>query len=149
MCSGVWTGPLPLGPFHPNLQALVYDILPRWCSNGTKFVTVNSNYISLTAHVAYPSTNKTKIVCIETELGFPPRADAPRVYVRAWTLCCFHSLIHGPILYMKVRGLFSYPNLSEWADIIGGQLRGDKRVPLQRRNQYSGRVWRKVPEVSK
>ena len=99
MCSGGWTGPLPLSPFHPNLQALVYDILPRWCSNGSKFVTVNSNYICLTTHAAYASTNKIKIVCIETELGFffLPRADAPRVYVRACMLCCFHGLIRGPI----------------------------------------------------
>ena len=71
---------------------------PRWCSNGSKFVTVNSNYICLTTHVAYASTNKIKIVCIETELGFfLPRADAPRVYVRACMLCCFHGLIRGPI----------------------------------------------------
>ena len=46
----------------------------------------------ITAHVVHASTNKTKIVSIETEL-FLPEADAPHVSVRAWTLCCFHSLI--------------------------------------------------------
>ena len=44
----------------------------------------------MTTHVALVGTNKTKIVWIETELFFyPAGADAPRVYVRAWTLCCF------------------------------------------------------------
>ena len=46
-----------------------------------------------TAHVAYASSNKSKILLIETELCFLPGADAPHVYVRAWTLCCFHCLI--------------------------------------------------------
>ena len=48
----------------------------QWCSNGSKRVTDNSNYIRrfsfITAHVAYVSTNKTKIVWIETELFFYP-----------------------------------------------------------------------------
>ena len=34
------------------------------------------------------------------------------------------------------------PNLSEGADRVGGQLRGDKECPV---TNY-GRVWRKVPE---
>ena len=55
---------------------------------------------------------------METEL-FLPWVDAPRVYVSAWTLCSFHSLI-------------STPNLSEGANSVGGQLRGDKECP------YSG-----------
>ena len=40
----------------------------------------------------------------------------------SWTLCCFQS--------------YQYPNLSEGADRVGGQLCGDKRVPLQWRNQF-------------
>ena len=43
---------------------------------------------------------------------------ASHVYVRAWALGCFHSLIS------------IYPNLSEGADGV----------------TKSGRVWRKVPE---
>ena len=35
-----------------------------------------------------------------------------------------------------------YPNLSEGADCVGGQLRGDKRVPLQWRNQ----IWQSLQE---
>ena len=37
------------------------------------------------------------------------------------------------------------PNLSEGADRVGGQLRGDKECPFSGVNK-SGRVWRKVPE---
>ena len=55
--------------------------------------------------------------------------DAPHVYVRAWAQGCFHS----------------YPNLSEGADRVGGQLRGDKECPFSGITK-SGRVWRKVPE---
>ena len=38
-----------------------------------------------------------------------------------------------------------YPNLSESADRVGGQLRGDKECPFSGVTK-SGRVWRKVPE---
>ena len=40
---------------------------------------------------------------------------------------------------------YQYPNLSEGADRVGGQLRGDKECPF-RGVTKSGRVWRKVPE---
>ena len=59
--------------------------------------------------------------------------DALHVYVRAWVLGCFYS--HK----------YQYPNLSEGADRVGGQLRGDKECPFSGVTK-SGRVWRKVPE---
>ena len=40
---------------------------------------------------------------------------------------------------------YQYPNLSEGADPVGGQLRGDKECPFSGVTK-SGRVWRKVPE---
>ena len=40
---------------------------------------------------------------------------------------------------------YQYPNLSEGADRVGGQLRGDKECPSSGVTK-SGRVWRKVPE---
>ena len=40
---------------------------------------------------------------------------------------------------------YRYRNLSEGADRVGGQLRGDKEYPF-RGVTKSGRVWRKVPE---
>ena len=64
---------------------------------------------------------------------FLPGVNKSHVYVRVWTLGCFHSLI-------------TYPNLSEGAaDRVGGQLRGDKDCPFSDVTK-SGRVWRKVPE---
>ena len=40
---------------------------------------------------------------------------------------------------------YKYPKLSEGADYISGQLRGDKECPFSGVTK-SGRVWRKVPE---
>ena len=40
---------------------------------------------------------------------------------------------------------YQYPNLSEGADRLGGQLCGDKECPFGGVTK-SGRVWRKVPE---
>ena len=40
---------------------------------------------------------------------------------------------------------YQYPNLSEGADRIGGQVRGDKECPISGVSK-SGRVWRTVPE---
>ena len=40
---------------------------------------------------------------------------------------------------------YQYPNLSEGADRVGGQLHGDKECPFSGVTK-SGRVWRKVPE---
>ena len=53
--------------------------------------------------------------------------DTFHVYVRAWALGCFYS------------------HLSEGADRVGGQLRGNKECPFSGVTK-SGRVWRKVPE---
>ena len=40
---------------------------------------------------------------------------------------------------------YQYPNLSDGAGRVGGQLRGDKECPFSGVTK-SGRVWRKVPE---
>ena len=102
-----------------KLQALVYNILPsttavfsyaigsRKLSANKQFFVGAQTVVSLlqttqmisdvcfiTDHVAYASSYKTKIVWIETELFFfLSGVDAPHVYVRAWALGCFHSLI--------------------------------------------------------
>ena len=104
--------------FRFKLQALVYDILPSttavfsyaigsWkLSANEQFFVGAQTVVSLsqttqiipdicfiTDHVAYASSNKTKIIWIEMELFFfLPGVDAPHVYVRAWALGCFHSL---------------------------------------------------------
>ena len=51
------------------------------------------------------------------------------VDVGTWALCCFFLVL----------------NLSEGADRVGGQLRGDEECPFSGVTK-SGRVWRKVPE---
>ena len=40
---------------------------------------------------------------------------------------------------------YQYPNHSEGADRVAGQLRGDKECPYSGVTK-SGRVWRRVPE---
>ena len=40
---------------------------------------------------------------------------------------------------------YQYPNLSEGADRVGGQLHGDEECPFSGVTK-SGRVWRKVPD---
>ena len=48
----------------------------------------------IAANKVYTSTNKIKIVCIETELfAFLQKVDASHVYVGAWALGCFHGHI--------------------------------------------------------
>ena len=47
----------------------------------------------IAANKVYTSANKTRIVCIETELFFLPGVDASHIYVRALALGCFYSHI--------------------------------------------------------
>ena len=136
----------------PKLQALVYDILPSttavfsyaigprklsaneqfccwWCSNSSKFVTNNSDYIRRLFYVAMlftPAQIRPKSFELRRNSLFLPGVDGAHVYVRVWMLGCFYSL-------------------SEGADRVGGQLCGDKECPFSGVTK-SGRVWRKVPE---
>ena len=74
----------------------------------------------LTDHVAYASSDKTKIVWIETEhsfLFFLLGVDASHVYVRAWTLSFFqsyqyqHSEHRFPAVVNQCLEFDQYPNL--------------------------------------
>ena len=58
--------------------------------------------------------------------------DASHVYMRAWAL-------------RLLQQSYQYPNLSESADRVAGQMRGDKECPFSGVTK-SGRVWREVPE---
>ena len=69
---------------------------------------------------------------IETELIFYPGADAPHVYVRAWTLCCFHSLTRTQTFRRALTA--SVDSCAEIECPFSGVTR-------------SGRVWRRVPGV--
>ena len=104
-----------------KLQALVYGILPsttavfsyaigsRKLSANEQFFVVVQTVVSLlqttqiisedcviTDHVAYASSNKLiKPKSLESRRNslFLPGVDAAHVYVRAWALGCFHSLV--------------------------------------------------------
>ena len=57
-----------------------------------------------------------------------------------WTLC-LHACLGAKLFPQS----YQYPNPSEGADRVGGQLRGDKECPFSGVIK-SGRVWRQVPE---
>ena len=106
----------------------------------------------ITAHVAYASTNKTKIVWTETELFLlfftrGGRASCLRACLDAMTELesCVKlevAVLGSPSLTVLVVSVDVKQLLTndEGANSVGGQLRGDKECP------FSGRVWRKVPE---
>ena len=114
----------------PKLQALVYDILPSttavfsYAVGSTKLsaneqfcfcffvgaqtvvsllqtTQITSAVCFITDHVAYASSNKTKIVWIEKKffysfsffLSFEPEVDVSHVYVGAWALGYYYSHI--------------------------------------------------------
>ena len=54
---------------------------------------------------------------------------------------CLHACLGARLLLQS----YQYPNLSEGADRVGGQLRRDKECPFSGVTK-SGRVWRKVLE---
>ena len=71
--------------------------------------------------------------------SFLPGVDAPHVYVRAWALCCFYSLISTQtpstgydILPSEngARGEISTRTFRRALTRFGGQLRGDEECPF-------------------
>ena len=93
-----------------------------------------SDVCFITDHVAYASSNKTKIIRIETDF---------LIFFKTWGGCvsCLRACLDARLLPQA----YQYPNLSEGADHVGGQPRGDKQCPFSGVTK-SGRVWRKVPE---
>ena len=147
-----------------TLQALVYDILPsttavfnyaigsRKMSLTSSFVVVvggaqtvvsllqTTQIISdvrfITDHVAYASSNKIEIVQIEMELSFFFLSFF-FFFTRGGCVSCLRRCLGARLLPQS----YQYPNFSEGADRVDGQLRGDKdRVPLQWRNQ----IWQSL-----
>ena len=63
-------------------------------------------------------------------------------FTRGGCVSCLRACFGARLLPQS----YLYPtNLSEGADSVGGQLRGDKECPFSGVTK-SGRVWRKVPE---
>ena len=72
-------------PFFVGVQTVVSLLQTTQIKQGVSFIAANK---------VYTSTNKTTIVSIETELFFfLPGVNGSHVYVRAWALGCFHSII--------------------------------------------------------
>ena len=61
-------------------------------------------------------------------------------FIRGGCASCLRACLGARLLLQS----YSYRNLSEGADRVGGQLRGDKECPFSGVTK-SGRVWRKVP----
>ena len=62
-------------------------------------------------------------------------------FTRGGCASCLCACFGARLLPLSYR----YPNISEGADRVAGQLRGDKECPFCGVTK-SGRVWRKVPE---
>ena len=62
-------------------------------------------------------------------------------FTRGGCVSCLCACLDARLLPQS----YQYPNLSEGADRVGGQLRGDKECPFSGVTK-SGRIWRKVPE---
>ena len=90
----------------------------------------------IAANKVYTSTNKTTVVWIETGLLF-----FLLFFNQCGCVSCLRTCFGARLLPQS----YQYPNLSEGADSVGGQLRGDKEYPFSGVTK-SGRVWRKVPE---
>ena len=142
-----------------HLQALVYDILPSTTAVfsyaiGSRKLSANEQFfvgaqavvsvlqttqikqgVSFTAaDKVYTSTNKTTIVSIETEFFF-------LFFTRGGCVSCLRGCLGARLLPQS----YQYPNLSEGADRVSGQMGGDKEGPFSGVTK-SGRVWRKMPE---
>ena len=62
-------------------------------------------------------------------------------FTRGGCASCLRAYLGARLLPQS----YQYPNLSEGADRVAGQLRRDKECPFSGVTK-SGRVWRKVPE---
>ena len=84
-----------------------------------------SDVCFITDHVAYASSNGSFFF----------------FFTRGGCASCLRACLGARLLPQS----YHYPNLSEGADRVGGQLRGDTECPFSGVTKF-GRVWRKVPE---
>ena len=97
-------------------------------TNSSKSVTNISNKTSVSftaANKVYTSTCKTTIVS----------------FTWGWCVSCLRACLGARLLLQS----YQYPNLSDGADCVAGQLRGDKECPFSGITK-SVRIWRMVPE---
>ena len=121
-----------------------YAIGPRKLSANEQFFVGTQTVVSLlqttqiisdisflTDHVAYASSNKTKIVWIIQN----------SIFTQGGCISWLHACLGARLLPQS----YQYPNLSEGTDRVGGQLRGNRECPFSDVTK-SDRVWRKVPK---
>ena len=77
---------------------------------------------------------------VQTKQSFESRRNSV-CFTRSGCVSCLRACLGARFLPQS----YQYSNLSEGADRVGGQLRGDKECPFSGVTK-SGRVWRKVPE---
>ena len=73
--------------------------------------------------------------------SFESRWNSFLFFTRGGCASCLRAYLGARLLPQS----YQYPNLSEGADRVGGQLRGDKECNYSGVTK-SGRVWKKVPE---
>ena len=137
------------------LQPLPYLVTPQvpencqltssffcWCSNSSKCVANDSNYIGRLFYVAM----------LLTPAQIKPKSFESRRYVfSVYFLIFYPGWMHFIFTSCECLGTrllpqsYQYPKLSEGADRVAGQLRGDKECPFSGVTK-SGRIWSKVPE---
>ena len=71
--------------------------------------------------------------------SFEPRRNS--FFTPGGCASCLRACLGARLLLQS----YQYPHLSDGADHVGDQLRGDKECPFSGVTK-SGRVWRKVPE---
>ena len=89
-------------------------------------IQIISDVCFITDHVAYASSNKTSHLN-RGGILFSPGVDASHVYVHAWALGCFHSLISTQTPSAGLR----HPSLEEGAGKRWSEC-----------DQYPNRFWR-------
>ena len=135
-----------------KLQALVYDILPsttavfRYVIGSWKLSANEQFFVGTQTVVCYKQLRlyQTFVFCclrqLKTKIVWIIDWDGT-FFSRGGCVSCLCACLGVGLLPQS----YQYPNLSEGADLVGGQLRGDKECPFSGVTK-SGRVWRKVPE---
>ena len=139
-----------------KLQGLVYDTLPSATAVfsyaiGSRKLSANEQFfVVVGAQTAASLLQTTQIisdVCFITMLLTPAQMKAKSFesrrnffssfFTRGGCVSCLRGCVGARLLPQS----HQYPNLSEGADRVGGQLRGDKECPFSGVTKF-GRVWR-------
>ena len=132
-----------------KLQALVYDILPSTTAVfsyaiGSRKLSANEQFfVGAQTVVSLLQTTQIKqgVSFIAANKVYTSTGWNSFFFTRGGCASCLRECLGARLLPQS----YQYPNLSEGADRVGGQLRGDKECPFSGVTK-SGRVWRKVPE---